>query len=235
MRILVVSDLHANWPALEAVVSAQPFDRMFVIGDLVSYGPHPREVIDFVRDRAQIVVRGNHDNALAFGTDCRCAPASKPLAEATRSVHRVLLSPHQIDWLGRLPLTAEHEADGRRYFAVHASPHDHLFRYTLTPAAPDDHLIAEVGDVPADVVLLGHTHFPMARHAGSRVVLNPGSVGQPRDGDPRASYALIEDGEVTLKRAAYDVERTVRDLKWLPLDQAIADELAAILRHGKGG
>ena len=69
----------------------------------------------------------------------------------------------------------------------------------------------------------------------SRCLINPGSVGQPRDGDPRASYALIEDGEVTLKRAAYDVERTVRGLKWLPLDQAIVDELAAILRHGKAG
>jgi len=235
MRILVISDLHANWPALEAVVSAQSFDRVFVIGDLVSYGPHPREVVEFVRNRAQLVVRGNHDNALAFDADCRCAPASKPLAESTRAVHRVLLSPDQIDWLGRLPFTAEHEADDRRYFAVHASPRDHLFRYTLTPTAPDDHLLAEIANIRADVVLLGHTHFPMVRHAGSRLVVNPGSVGQPRDGDPRASYALIEDGAVTLKRAAYDIERTVRDLRWLRLDQVIVDELAAILRHGTGG
>ncbi|HXJ83248.1 MAG TPA: metallophosphoesterase, partial [Candidatus Methylomirabilis sp.] len=83
MRILVISDLHANWPALEAVVSTESFDRLFVIGDLVSYGPHPQEVVEFVQNRADLVVRGNHDNALALAVDCRCAPSSKPLAEAT--------------------------------------------------------------------------------------------------------------------------------------------------------
>jgi len=234
MKILVISDLHANWTALEAVLSAESFDRLFVIGDLVSYGPHPREVVDFVRDRATLVVRGNHDNALALGVDCRCAPASKPLAEATRAVHRTQLSFDQTHWLGRLPLTAERREGRRIFYAVHASPRNHLFRYTLTPAASDDHLLRQVQSVRADYVLLGHTHFPMVRRAGRRMVVNPGSVGQPRDGDPRAAYAVIEDGAVTLKRAAYDVERTVGDLKQLPLAPAVVESLSAILRAGKG-
>lgn len=235
MRILVISDLHANWPALEAVASAEAFDRLFVIGDLVSYGPHPGEVVRFVRERAALVVRGNHDNALAFGVDCRCAPSSKPLAEATRAIHRELLSPDQIEWLGKLPLTASSEMAGRTIFAVHASPRDHLFRYTLTPDAPDEHVMEEVGGVAADYVLLGHTHFPMLRRAGNRLVVNPGSVGQPRDGDLRAAYAVIDDGAVTLKRAAYDVERTVSDLRRLPLDASVVEQLGAILRRGRGG
>ncbi len=91
MKILVISDIHANWPALEAVIAAESFDRLVVGGDLVSYGPHPREVVSFVRRQATVAVRGNHDEALAHGSDCRCAPSSKPLAEATRAVHQTLL------------------------------------------------------------------------------------------------------------------------------------------------
>jgi putative phosphoesterase len=234
MKILVISDLHANWPALEAVVSAESFDRLFVVGDLVSYGPHPREVVDFVRERAAVVVRGNHDNALALSVDCRCAPSSKPLAEATRAVHRTLLSTEQHEWLRQLPFTASTREGGRTYYAVHASPRNHLFRYTLIPAASDEHVRNQVSNVRADYILLGHTHFPMLRPAGPRLVLNPGSVGQPRDGDPRAAYAVIEDGLVTLKRAAYDIERTINDLKKSPVEAAIVEQLSAILRAGAG-
>ncbi len=92
MRILVVSDPHANWPAPEAVLAAEPFDQLVVGGDLVSYGPHPREVVDLVRPRASVTVRGHHDDALAHRVDCRCRPSAKPLDEATRALHRDLLS-----------------------------------------------------------------------------------------------------------------------------------------------
>lgn len=232
MRILVISDLHANWPALEAVLAAEPFDRLMVGGDLVSYGPHPREVIEAVRRRATVTVRGNHDNALAHQVDCRCAPSSKPLAEATRAVHRERLSPDEVAFLGSLPLTASTELGGARFFSVHASPRDRLFAYTLTPDAPDDRLASEVDDVDADYVLLGHTHLPMIRRIGPRVVINPGSLGQPRDGDPRPSYAVIEDGVARLKRVDYEVERTIRDLRALPIESRIAESLTSILRTG---
>jgi len=233
MRILVISDLHANWPALEAIVAAEAFDRVIVVGDLVSYGPHPREVVDWVREHATITVRGNHDDALACGSDCRCAPASKPLALATRAVHRTLLGPEQVGFLGGLPQTATLDASGCRLFAVHASPRDHFYRYTLTPDAPDQHLREETEGVPADIVLLGHTHLPMARRVDGRLVVNPGSVGQPRDGNPHAAYAVIEDGDVTLKRIDYDVERTIRDLRAMPIPAAIVDGLTSILRAGR--
>lgn len=117
--------------------------------------------------------------------------------------------------------------DGHTLFAGHASPHDHFYRYTLTPGAAEQHLADETGDVDAEYVLLGHTHLPMVRRVGERVLVNPGSVGQPRDGDPRASYAVIDDGRVTLKRAAYDVERTVGDLRKLRLEEDVTSRLIA--------
>jgi len=233
MRILVISDLHANWPALEAVLEAQSFDRAIVVGDLVSYGPHPREVVEWVRGHATVVVRGNHDDALACGSDCRCAPTSKPLATATRAVHRDLLPPEDIRFLGSLPRTASLQSSGHTLFAVHASPRNHLYRYTLTPQASDEHVRGQVGRVEADYVLLGHTHLPMARSIGRRIVVNPGSVGQPRDGDPRASYAVVEDGSVVLKRVAYDIERVIQDLRRLPIAPDTIDGLVSILKAGR--
>jgi putative phosphoesterase len=233
MRILVISDLHANWPALEAVLGVQAFDYVVVVGDLVSYGPHPREVVEWVRNHATVAVRGNHDDALACGSDCRCAPTSKPLATATRAVHRELLPLEDIRFLGSLPRTASLQSAGHTLFAVHASPRDHLYRYTLTPQASDEHVRRQVSHVRADYVLLGHTHLPMVRSSGRRLVVNPGSVGQPRDGDPRTSFAVIEDGDVALKRVGYDVERTARDLRGLPVPPEIVDRLVSILRAGR--
>lgn len=233
MKILAISDLHANWPALEAVLGAESFDRLMVGGDLVSYGPHPHEVIDVVRGRATGVVRGNHDEALAHGVDCRCAPASKPLAEATRAVHRERLPARDVQFLAGLPMTLRFAENGATFFSVHASPGDALYRYTLTPEAPDEHLRSELAGVTAEYVLLGHTHLPMIRRVGVQTVINPGSVGQPRDGDPRASYAVIENGVPRLKRAAYDVDATVRDLRRMPIAPDIAETLASILRSGK--
>jgi putative phosphoesterase len=232
MKILVISDLHANWPALEAVLTAEPFDRLVVGGDLVSYGPHPREVVDAVSRHATLVVRGNHDEALARRIECGCSPSNRPLANATQRVHHRLLSTEELGVLGALPKTARLDIGGQALFAVHAAPRDELYSYALTPAAPDDVLERELGEVTADYIVLGHTHLPMVRRLGSRLVLNPGSVGQPRDGDPRASYAVIEDGVVTLRRAAYDIDRTARDIRALGLEAPLAERLVAILATG---
>jgi len=229
----MISDLHANLPALEAVLDAEPFDRLLIGGDLVSYGPHPREVIDLVRRSATAAVRGNHDDALARRVDCRCSPWSRPLAEATLAVHRELLSNDDLTFLGSLPLTVSLREGDVTFFVVHASPGDHLYSYALTPTASADRLRTEVESVSADCIVLGHTHLPMVRSVGAQVVVNPGSAGQPRDGDPGASYAVLHDGEAMLRRVAYDVDRTIRDLRALQMDPLVADRLAAILRSGE--
>ena len=234
MKILVISDLHANLAALEAVAKER-FDRLICLGDLVGYGPAPNEVIRFVRKHAFVAIRGNHDNALALDVDCQCSPANKALAEATLAHHRTILGRENLDWLRTLPTSAEFKLGDYRFAAFHAKPHDHLYGYEITPGLPDEELRGEIEGVKADFILLGHTHLPMVRGIGSRVVVNPGSVGQPRDGNPEASYAIIEDGIVELKRCAYDLQKTVQALRKLPLGVEIIDQLIALLEHGGRG
>lgn len=232
MRVLVISDLHANWRALEAVLAAEPYDRLIVCGDLVAHGPHPAEVVEFVQTHAAVAVRGNHDHALAYGVDARSLPAMRFVAEGTRALHLSMLSADHVRYLRRLPLTGWLKEEGFSFYAAHASPRNRLYAATLTPDASDRHVEGQARQVRADYVLLGHTHVPMVRGVGFRLVVNPGSLGQPCDGDPRASYAVIEDGTVKLRRATYDVERTVSDLSRLPLDAAVVERLAFILRTG---
>ena len=234
MRILVISDLHANLAALEAVTE-EPFDCLICLGDLVGYGPAPNEVIRFVKEHAFVAIRGNHDNALALDVDCQCAPPNKALAEATLAYHRTILEGENLEWLRTLPTSAEFKVDGYRFAAVHATPRDQLYGYEITPDLPDDQLRGEIEGVKADFILLGHTHRPMVRGIGSRVVVNPGSVGQPRDGIPEASYAIIEDGTVELKRCTYDLRRTVAALRNLPLSREVIDQLVLLLEHGGRG
>lgn len=231
MRILVISDLHANLAALEAAVQER-FDRLICLGDLVSYGPAPNEVIRFVRDQAFTTVRGNHDHAIALDVDCQCSPSNKALAEATLAYHRNLLDSESLDWLRALPISADFKLDGYRFAAFHGTPRDPLYGYAITPDLPDDQLREEIDGIRADFILLGHTHLPMVRGIGSRVVVNPGSVGQPRDGTPQASYAIIEDGIVELKRAEYDLRKTLDALTSLPLSREVIDRLIAILAGG---
>src|SRR3989441_11588859 len=91
MKILIVSDIHANWPALSAVVTAEPYERLICLGDVVDYGPHPRPCLDYIRQHAAWVVRGNHDNALGSDLDCGCRGDFRELSVSTRAWHRTLV------------------------------------------------------------------------------------------------------------------------------------------------
>lgn len=234
MRILLLADLHANLAALEAA-AVEGFDRLICLGDLVGYGPSPNEVIRFIKERAFVAVRGDHDNALALDVDCHCLPDQKALAEATLAYQRTLLSNEELDWLRALPGSVAFTLDGYRFAAFHATPRNPLFGYEITPELPDDQLREQIEGVKADFILLGHTHLPMVRGIGSRVVVNPGSVGQPADGNPETSYAIIEDGVVELRRAKYDLSETIDALRKLPLGSELIDQLLSILEQGGSG
>ncbi len=137
-------------------------------------------------------------------------------------------------WLRGLPTELRFSFGGYAFYAAHASPQDPLYDYRLTPDLPDDELKKAVGveKVRADLVLLGHTHLPMSRGAWTKVVLNPGSVGQPLDGDPRASYAVVEDGVAEIRRVAYDIEATVAGIRGMGLPPEATEALIGILRSG---
>lgn len=231
MKLLVVSDIHANWPALQAI--REEADAVVCLGDIVSYGPFPQECLAWVRERATYIVRGNHDTALAYGVDPQAAGFKRRLALATLAHHRRVIGKEDVAWLRGLPTEVRFRFDDYSFHAMHASPTDHLFSYRLTPDLPDEELKKEVEAVRADLVLLGHTHLPMSRGAWTKVVLNPGSVGQPLDGDPRASYAVIQDGAAEIRRVAYDIEATVAGIRDMGFAEDVVEALIAILRTGK--
>jgi putative phosphoesterase len=225
MKVLIVSDIHANWPALSAVVAAESYDHLICLGDIVDYGPHPHPCLAYIRQHADWTIRGNHDNALGFGVDCGCRGDFRELSVSTRAWHRTLVQEDDLAFLRNLPLHQQVTIDGYRFYLGHAAPHDDLFTY-LTPAT----LPAAVVGVAADFLLLGHTHVPRHQQVGTLIVVNPGSVGLPRDSGGKANYAIYEQGVITLKQVAYDVEATIADLRHGPLSTAVMERLAALLR-----
>ncbi len=230
MRILVVSDIHANEPALRAVWQAEEPDAVLCVGDLVDYGPDPAPCVAWTRNHAMAAVRGNHDDALVRRIRCRCARALQGLTDDTQELARQALGPDEIAWLRSLPLQTDIALGGVRFRLVHAAPADPLFTY-LGPEETAAWTRAVEG-VEADIVLVGHTHLPMVLRLGGKLVVNPGSVGQPRDGDPRAAYAVIEDGVPRLGRATYDIEETVRRLAECGLAPGVVEALERVLRTG---
>lgn len=229
--LLVISDIHGNWPALQAI--REEADAVVCLGDIVSYGPFPRECVAWVRERAAYVIRGNHDTALSHGGETGAAAFKRTLALATIERHRRVLSASELAWLRDLPTETSFRSDEYRLHAFHATPTDHLFSYRITPDLDDEELKKEVADVRADIVLLGHTHLPMSRGAWTKVVLNPGSVGQPLDGDTRASYAVIADGMAEIRRVTYDIEATAAGIREMELADDATEALVTILRTGR--
>jgi putative phosphoesterase len=229
MRVLVVSDIHANFAALRAV--PEKFDHVLCLGDTVDYGPDPKPCIEWLQERDAIAVRGNHDAALATGQEIGCSPRMRLLAEATQRLMRVELGAFETEYLGTLPLQSEVVLGGLRFHLVHATPSSPLYPYVR----PDELWRGdeELEKTACDILLVGHTHLPMVLKFGKRMVVNPGSVGQPRDGDPRAAYAVIDDGEPLLERATYDIEATAKRLAAASLPFDVTDSLTRLLRTGE--
>lgn len=232
MRILILSDIHANPWALAAVEQdAERFDHVICAGDTVNYGPAPGATVAWLRQRGAIVVRGNHDHAVAFHADPKASPAKQPLALAMRDWTRAQLGPTELSWLARLPLSVQWEISGVLFAVTHATPIDPLYDYRMTPRGCDAILSEVAGKVEADVLVMGHTHFPLVCRHGNLQIVNPGSLGQPLDGDVRAPYVLWEDGVIHARRVQYDMEPLLGALRQLPVDAAVRDDLVAMLQQ----
>ncbi|WP_253737639.1 metallophosphoesterase family protein [Halohasta salina] len=224
MRFGVISDIHGNLPALEAVCEAMPpVDRVLCPGDVVGYNPWPAACVDRLRELGAVTVRGNHDRAVAFDG----GRGFNAMAKAGVRYAREQLGEADVEWLRSLP-TEQFVADGRVH-VVHGHPED-PDRYTY----PREFAASMLGD-GVDVLLLGHTHVQGVRRFDDGVVCNPGSVGQPRDGDPKAAFAVLDldenEGTATVEthRVSYDVDRVVE-----AVDEAgLPREIGTRLRSGR--
>ena len=239
MRIAVISDIHANWHAFESVladVEQEHVDEVWCLGDLVGYGPQPNRCVDEARTRSEICLIGNHDLAAigrigleAFHADAAVSAewTAKTLDDDARA------------YLGTLEPSGERP--GAQLF--HGSPRDPVWEYIL-----DEPKVRAAFDLTtAPLVFVGHSHIPIAlklsngslagglAHGGSelelgdaRWLINPGSVGQPRDGDPRAAYLLLDtDGGLAhFRRVPYDIEQTQAEIREQGLPDALATRLA---------
>ncbi|WP_297487300.1 metallophosphoesterase family protein [Thermococcus sp.] len=231
MLIALISDIHSNLEALQAVwreIGGE--DVILCMGDLVGYGPNPNEVVEFVRGRMEernfLCIRGNHDNAIAFGAEWGFNPYAR---EAVRW-HQRVMSIENLEFLRRLPVRGLFKDDaGRSYLMIHGSPRAPLDEY-LFPWLPESEFRTVLGYVRQDDLLVGHTHVPMLKLINGRRIINPGGVGQPRDGDWRAAYALINTDEeppdnVEFHRVEYDVEETARKIVEAGLPRFLAERL----------
>jgi len=234
MRYLILTDIHANIDALEAL--HESYDRILCLGDLVDYGPAPREAVRWIRESGAICVCGNHDVAMATGADCRSSPLSYALSVATREHFRPLMSDDALAYLRELSHRVTLWTDKAVFRLVHATPRDPTYEY-LNGDAEDADWISALGDLVKEEgwLLVGHTHKPFLRKIGSLTIVNPGSLGMPVDGDPRACYAIWQDGEVKLKRVRYDLEGAVARLHASGLPEEIANKMASVLRRAGRG
>lgn len=237
MRVAVLSDIHANLAALNAVLAAVPsVDEVWQLGDIVGYGPEPDEVVARLREIGALGVRGNHDAAALGGPEIDSFNVD---ARNAMLWTRATISDDTLAWLGALPERLEREG----FTLVHGSPRDPIWEYvTSTPVAR-----AGIAAMSTPGGLHGHTHIPiayleddgrletMSPGAGSRiafesrrVLLNPGSVGQPRDGIAASSWMLLDtdDGSATWQRTAYDVSVVQAAMSRLGLPERLVARLA---------
>lgn len=216
MKVGLISDVHGNRVALEAVLEDMPdIDALACAGDVVGYNPWPADCVDVMRARTVPTVLGNHDAAVVDRTGFRF----NGMAQAGVKHAIEHLEDDQLEWLASLP-EERLEFDGRVKL-VHGHP-ENPDRYTY----PEDFSPRLLGE--EDVLVLGHTHVQHAERYAEGIVVNPGSVGQPRDSDPRAGYAVLDLEAMTVetRRVAYDIEAVQRAVKDAGLPERIGTRLA---------
>jgi len=248
VRYALISDVHANLPALQAVladIGARPdVDAVFHLGDLVGYAPWPNQVVDLIRSRGIAGVAGNYDSTVAMGAPhCGCRyedPRQEALSHESYAWTRAHVGEPARRFLAALPFRLDlrplgGHAPGPRVILVHGTPTLNTLYWT---ADRDDDfcrkMIEHAGARPGDVICFGHTHLPWTREVDGVRLANTGSVGRPKDGDPRAGYALLEvaaggsSSGVEFVRVEYDAARAMDAIR----ASELPDEFAEYLRTG---
>ncbi len=226
MRIAVISDIHSNLDAFRAVIEKlPPHDALLCLGDVVGYGPQPNEVVKQLLDLCPTtVLMGNHDYAVVTGDT---SGFSEHAAEAVEWTRRKITE-ENLRYLSKLKASAKLELGGFALALFHGSPRDPLSEYVF-PGIPDQIAKWLIKQAKAPLVLLGHTHMPMAYWFQSQLLGNPGSVGQPRDGDARASFAILNISgpkmAFEIHRTGYDVDSAARKITAAGLPSFLAERL----------
>lgn len=226
MKIMFISDIHSNLHALEEVLAYSKtlgIDEIICCGDIVGYNAFPRECVDIIRKNDIACVMGNHDWAAVTGD----ASGFNPFGVAGVVYSRAQLNREDLAFLKRLSSNIRCEKDGVSLFVVHGSPLDTIFEYVF-PDFPDNVFESFNEIVDADVVVMGHTHIPMERIVGGTIFLNPGSVGQPRDGNPLASFMVFDtkdDKQYEWYRVVYDVKAAAEANRKKGLPTFLAERL----------
>jgi predicted phosphodiesterase len=245
VRLLILADIHANWYALEAVLAHAEgqYDQILCCGDLVGYNPHPDQVVDWVRRHCELVVRGNHDKVVA---GLERLDWFNEIAQTAARWTMDHMQPPNMEYLRALP---EGPVETHGFAMCHGSPRDEDEYLTNAGEAQPCFPVLD-----QTLLFFGHTHLqggfanrrskvlviPAVKkkecesifqlEMDTQFMVNPGSVGQPRDGDPRAAYAIYETGSrvVTLRRAPYPIAKTAADIR----DAGLPDILGMRLQHG---
>ena len=237
MRLALLSDVHSNLPALEAVledIDTVGVEDRYVLGDLVGYAPWPNEVLDRLQAEGIGVVMGNYDEGTGFDADdCGCAytdPTEKALGDRSFDWTKAHTTDANKAWLQTLDREIRFDADGLRFLLVHGSPR-RINEY-LYEDKPDSTFARIAAAADADVIVCGHTHKPYEKSVAGTWFINVGSAGKPKDGDPRACWALVDSAARTVRfrRVAYDVERSEQAI----LASELPHVFAAQLREARG-
>lgn len=233
--LALFSDVHGNRPALEAVLGdlgARAIDRVYCLGDLVGYGADPNGVIDLMRGRRVQSILGNYDEGVGWETgDCGCFYPDREARRIGEMSYAFTLSEVTAEgkaYLRSLPRELHVGLAGRKVHLVHGSPR-RINEYLLRDRAERTFLrLAE--EETDDILCFGHTHDPWFRWYGGKLFVNAGSVGRPKDGDPRAAYVVLSaafEGPIAVKirRVAYDVEAAARAVLAAGLPVALVETL----------
>jgi predicted phosphodiesterase len=239
-HITIFGDIHANLPALKAVledIKARGLANLYCLGDLVGYGTSPNEVVELIRAHGIPTIMGNYDQGVGNSSDdCGCAyktPEARALGDRSIAWTNAHTSEENRAFLRALPLRIPLRLGDLRAMLVHGSPRKvNEYLYADRPDSSFERLLDLVG---SDVLVCGHTHLPYHKVLPSgRHVINAGSVGKPKDGDPRAGYVVLRASgrnlTVEFLRVAYDVEQAAQAIEATDMP----DEFAAMLRSGTG-
>lgn len=226
MRIAIISDIHSNLEALEAVlkhIKSQRIKTIWVAGDIVGYGASPNEVITLLQKEKAVMIAGDHDAEVLTLNDLSWF--NEYAQQALIYTNRVLTNENKA-FLKTLKETYEETIDDRKIFMVHGSPNNHLKEYVYAKT-PDVNLLAMLNKAKADILLIGHTHQPFVRRIAGRLAINVGAVGQPRDYSPDSEYCILDPKymQATIQRVKYNIDAASKKIISAGLPRYLAERL----------